>query len=263
MTVPIAYRPMQEFNDLVLLGKVTDRSFFKVMGERESMGTTASGEDVWRGNELSPAPTSHLVVPTPSTSGEQMTVVSEHVQDTTLGTGVQRIKICYIDANGYEQTENVDMDGTTGVDTVATDIRFINDKYSVLVGSGGVAAGHIKIYKKGTAGLVYNMIAAGGNKSVVPHRMVPVDRTLLLKGWHAEEAQGKRVVLRIRSTDMNGELIDGVFCFKDTAYLNKSTSGYIPINLPIPSLSIVKVSAWPDASGAEASVGWLGEWVDN
>ncbi len=263
MTVPMQYRNTQEFYDLIALDKIPGHSFFKVMGERESMGTTASGEDVWRGNELDPAPTSHLVIPTPATAGEQMTVISEHVQDTTLGTGCRRVKICYIDADGYAQTENVDMDGTSGVDTVATNIQYVNDMYSVLVGSGGVSAGHVKIYKKGTVGLVYNMIAAGGNKSVVPHRMVPVDKTLILKGWHSEEAQGKRVVLRIRSTDMNGELLPGVFCFKDTAYLNKSTSGYIPINLPIPSLSVVKVSAWPDASGAEASVGWWGEWVDN
>ncbi len=235
-------------------GNVPGKSIMMALGERENVGTTATGEDIWRGAATS--------TPTPADVGEQMTLVSDDVQDTTLGTGVRRVRIDYIDAAGDEQTETVDLDGTTPVDTVATDIRFVNDMYTVLVGSNGVAEGEIIIYKKGAASTIYNMIAEGGNKSLVPHRMVPAGKCLILQGWHATEAQGRRQTLRIRSTDMNGTLLPGVFCFKGVAYLNKTTTGELKLNVSIPALSIVKVSSWAVVAGGETSCSWWGVLCD-
>ena len=125
-SVPVPVRdPLLE----IVRGLPTGLSIMKGLGERETMGTTASGEDIWRGNELNPAPTSHLVIPTPAAAGEQMTVVGESVNDSSAGTGVRSLRLCYLNAAGEEQTEDVTMNGTTGVNTVATDIRFVNDMY--------------------------------------------------------------------------------------------------------------------------------------
>ena len=249
----------------VAKGNIPGHEMVQAFGERESMGTTVAGEDIWRGNELSPAPTSDTVIPTPDATGEQMTVVSESANDSTTGgaTGVQTLRIHYLDAAGDRQTEDITMDGTTGVNTVATNIRFVNDMYALTTGSGGVADDHIKIHKTGTAGLVYNMIAKGGNKSLVPHRMVPAGKTIYVRGWHASEAQGRRVNMRIRSTDMYGVSIPSVFCFKDTVYLNGSASGLLVLNFAAPALSIIKVSGWPDVAGAEVSCSLIGVMVDD
>jgi len=230
-------------------------SIMNAFGERENMGTTATGEDVWRGTATT--------IPIPSSSGEQMTLVSDDTQDTTLGTGARRIKLHYIQAvTGAEMVETVDLDGTTPVDTVATDIMFINDIYTVLTGSNGVAEGDIIVYKKGAASTIYSMISAGGNKAMIPNRMVPAGHTLVMKGWHCEEAQGKRCAIRIRSTDMRGVLLP-VFCFKDVAYLKQTASGMLELNDNIPALSIIKVSAWPDQAAAETSCSWWGELWPN
>ncbi|MCP4339795.1 MAG: hypothetical protein GY799_13110 [Desulfobulbaceae bacterium] len=255
--------PVQISDTDVALGSVTGRAVVNAMGERESMAVVVTGEDVWRGNELTPEPTSTTTIPTPADVGEQMTVVSEDANDTSAGTGVRTVEIHYIDASGDEQEETVTLNGTTGVNTVATNIRFVNDFYTLTVGSNGVAEGHIKIYKTGSVGLVYNMIAEGGNKSLVPHRMVPAGKTLVLTGWHCTEAQDKRVVYRIRSTDMHGSLIAGVFCFKDVAYVRKTATGWMPLNISVPALSIVKISAWSDQASAEGSCSWSGELVDD
>ncbi len=244
------------------LGNVPGRSYMTALGERDTMAVVTTGEDVWRGNELSPAPTSTTTIPTPSAAGEQMTVVSEDAADNATGTGVRTLNLHYIDAAGDEKVELVTLNGTTGVDTVATDIRFINDMHTVSKGSNGVAEGHIKIYKTGSVGLVYNMIAEGGNQSLVPHRMVPAGYKLVLKRWSCSEAQGKRVAFRIRSTDQHGVLYEGVFCFKDTQYLNRTTSGDIKLYDTIPALSIIKVSAWSTAAGGEGSCSWAGELVE-
>ena len=243
----------------VILGKVSGQRVMKAFGEREAIGTTATGEDIWRGNELTPAPTSHTTIPTPASVGEQMTLVSESTADNgATATGVLTVMLEYIDAVGNEQTETVTMNGTTPVNTVATDIRFINSMHTMSAGSGAVAAGHIKIYKTGSVGLVYNMIALGGNKSLVPHRMVPAGHKLFLKEWHCSEAQGKRIAYRIRSTDESGMLLPGIFVFKDACYLKQSASPDMSINVIVPALTIVKVTGWAIAINAEGSASWWG-----
>lgn len=248
---------------VVAMNTYSDQSIMAALGERESMGTSVSGEDIWRGNELSPAPTSHTRIPLPSALGEQMTIVSESANDSSIGTGVRTVTFHLLDSDGNEFTETVTLNGTTEVDTIATNIRFVNDMHSSSVGSDGSAAGHIKVYKKGSSGLVYNMIHIGGNKSLVPVRMVPLGKTLSLKGWHLSEAQGKRVAIRLRSTDVHGTLLPGVFIFKDTNYIKAGSSGYLECNLKVPELSIIKISGWPDQAGAEVSVSWWGILSDN
>ncbi len=238
-----SYVPPVDFHAEIARGNIAEATIWRALGENGSFGTTASGEDVWRGNELTPAPTATDVIPTPPDAGEQMTIVSESSSDDSpSGSGAQMVRIDFIEADGTESYEVLVMNGTTGVNTTSTTIRFVNDMYTISAGSGGVAAGHIKIYKTGTVGLVYNMIAAGGNKSLVPHRMVPADKVLIVKKWNASEAGDKRITFRIRSTDMNGTLIPGVFCFKGTTYVKKQSSGDLELNVPIPELSIIKVS---------------------
>jgi hypothetical protein len=247
--------PVAEFYASVAAGNVPGHSIMNAMGERESIGTTVTGEDIWRGAATE--------VPVPADAGVQMEVVSDDVQDTSAGTGVQTLRIEYLDASGNEQTEDVTMNGTTGVALVETNVRFVNDMYALTVGSNGVAEGDIDIYLQSASTTIYNMIYAGGNKSLVPHRMVPLAKTLILKEWNATEAQAKRIAFRIRSTDMNSVLLPGVFCFKDTAYINNATTGQLPLNINVPALSIVKVSGWAVVMGAEGSCSWWGLLIDD
>jgi hypothetical protein len=252
-----------DYETRVALGTITGQSKMNGIGERESMGTTPGGEDIWRGNELTPAPTSHVKIPTPDPAGEQMSVVGESADDTAGGSGARSVMVHYIDVNGTDRQTAVIMNGLTPVNLSVADIIFINDFHVMTAGPGLVTAGHIKIYKTSDAGLVYNMIAIGGNKSLVPHRMVPAGHTLVVKNWHAEEAQVKRCNFRIRSTDMHNELMSGVFLFKDSVYLKGTTSGNLPLNVAIPAMSVIKVTGWPDAVGAEGSCGWNGILIRN
>lgn len=236
-------------------GLVPGESIMQAFGERQSMGTTATGEDIWLGTATT--------IPTPPAVGEEMYAVSTSQADNgTTDTGVRTLRYHYIDpADGLEKTEDLVLNGTTPV-LLAVEPRFINDMYSISpVGSNGVAEGNITIYKTGDPTAIYNMIMAGGNKSIVPHRMVPTGFKLHLKGWHAGETKAKRVNMRIRSTDMYGELQVGVFCFKDVAYINNSNTGPLVVLATVPALSIVKVSGWPDIAGAETSAGWWGVLV--
>ncbi len=252
--------PVMDFDRMVALGLVDGWSHMNAMGERESMLVVTAGEDICRMNELSPASSNVSRLLSPSTLGEQMTVYSEDANDTAAGTGVQEVTIKYIDSNFDQQTAILATNGGS-VNTTPTDIVFINDFYASAVGSNGVSEGNIHIHQTGTTSSIYNFIIQGGNKSLVPHRMVPDGHKLVITGWHCEEGQGRRVVFRIRSTDMNGALLSGVYCFKDTCYLSRTTSGWMPLNQVVPARSIVKVTGWSDQAASEGSCAWRGYLV--
>jgi len=231
------------------------KSIMYAFWEREWMGEIATWEDIWRGTATT--------IPIPDSAWEQMTIVSTSANDIDWGTWVRTVDIHYIDTNGDEQEEMITLDWTTEVDTTATDIRFVNGFHTATVWSNWVAEWEITIYKKWSASTIYNMIELGWNMSLVPNRMIPRAKTLILKNWHCEEAQDKRVVFRIRSTDHEWELYPWVFLFKDVAYIRKTATWNMPLDIKIPAFSIIKVSGRGDQAWAEWSCGWSGILIDD
>jgi len=246
-------------------GKIKTHRIIGRSGEREKIGANSSdrknGEDLWRGNELSPKAIG--IIPIPNNMGEQMSIVSESSKDKLTGTGLQKVRVHYIKASdGLEKTEIISLNGTTPVDFTDSDIKFINDITTTQKGSSGVAAGNIKIFKKSDSTLVYDMIYVGRNSSELTTFMVPNGCGLLLKSWHAEEAGKKRCSFKIQSTDSHGMLNQGVFNPKDGVYLNNTISPVLELMNLIPEQSIVKITLWSDQSGAEGSGGWRGILID-
>jgi len=249
-------------------GNVPGYSILEGLGERDSIGTTAAGEDITRINELSStpaAPGSHLFIPRPADAGEQMTIISENDADNGgTATGALTVCIKYLDATGNPQTEIVTMNGTTAVNTTATDIRFVQELQVLTVGSNTTAEGHIRIYRFGTNTRVYNMIAAGGNQSLVPHRMVPFGKTFYGHSWTCSEmSNSKRSRVRLRA-DCSNAVVPvrqaDVFLFKSVMALDGSV-GTAPLAFAAPALSVIKASAWAVVSGAEIGVHWWGVLV--
>ena len=75
----------------------------------------------------------------------QMQIVSTSADDTAAGTGVQTIRLYYLDENYEEQQEILTLDGVTPVLTIATNILRVNKMHAGSIGSGGVAAGAISL----------------------------------------------------------------------------------------------------------------------
>ncbi len=249
-----------DYKTEVQLGNVKDngvaRVYWQSFGERNNVEVDVKGVDIWRGNELTPAASN--LIPIPNDAGEAMSFTCEGATDTAAGVGVQEITFECIDANGDQLQIVKETNG--GTVALGTNVKFINDMYSSAVGSNGVAVDHIKVHNTADPTLVYNMIAIGGNKSQVCNRMVPDGYALLLKRWHRDEGQGKRISYRIRSTDMYGVLLPGIFCFKDNGYVSKVGDGF-ELTQVVPAGSIVKVSGWAIQADGEASCGIIGELV--
>lgn len=259
---------MNDYKLRVQRGLVAGVSIMSAMGERESIQSGAPGEDLWRGNELTPAPTSHVLIPTPAEAGEQMQVVSESGNDTPAGSGAGTVTIECFGPTGFQQTTTLDLNGTNAADLDLTDCRYINDFYVSALGTGnttGVAVGPIKIMSKADNGLVYSMIAAGGNMCLVPHRMVPTGKQLHLQHFSAsEKSQTKRCMVRLRADTNNAQppvRQRGIHLFKATVMLDGSSAS-VEVGQTIPSRCIIKVSAWASANNSEAACNWWGYLVN-
>lgn len=243
---------------------IRKRSSMYAIGERTSVQIVAQGSDVWHGTDTS--------VTIPPSGGEQMQLVCANASDTSDGTGIREVEIHYLDSAGVQQSETLATSGTTVVDTIATDMRFIQDIHASKVGSNGVAVGDIHIQSKNIGGNPrYNMILAGGNMSLTINKMIPAGKTLYITHWDASAGGKQPVTIRLRSTDHHGELFGGngsepVFLFKDTVNLENSSFVRRWVEeewFPIPEFSIVKISIWTSQAGADVAAGWTGVLIDN
>lgn len=105
----------------------------------------------------------------------QMSLISSDVADdgSPQGTGIGKVLIEYFNAAYEKKTEVVTLNGTTYVDTVATDIRRFNRVYNIESGSTGNAVGTITIVDKATRAILY--------ANILPNRSF-FERTL----WYVE-----------------------------------------------------------------------------
>ena len=125
---------------------------------------------------------------TEPSSGAQRSVASSSANDTSAGTGARTLRITYYTLNAGTVagpfTEDVTLNGTTAVNTVATNICFIEKLVVLTVGSGGVNAGTITLYGStaGGGGTVWT-IAIGINKTFGAHHYVPSGMTANITGF--------------------------------------------------------------------------------
>lgn len=108
------------------------------------------------------------------TVAAQRSIVSSSANDASAGTGARTVKITYYDntVNG-PFTETVTMNGTTPVNTVNTNIRFIEKIEVMTVGSTGANAGTISL-KQNVAGggSTLGSIAISDNQTYWAHHYV-------------------------------------------------------------------------------------------
>lgn len=111
---------------------------------------------------------------TEQASGAQRSIVSTNANDTAAGTGARTVRIRYFKNDGIGPwLETITLNGTTPVNTVNTDIRFIESMEVLTVGSNGTNVGTINL--KATtagAGATFGSIAPGDNKTFWGHHYV-------------------------------------------------------------------------------------------
>ena len=187
----------------------------------------------------------------------RMQVVSSSPNDGSSGSGARQVDIYYLDNNYAEQIELITLNGTTPVNTIATNILRINDFHVIDAGSSKCSEGNIDI--RNLAGTeVYSRISATRNASLQAIWTVPDGCTLYLIAWKcgAYLATGKIAFIMLRTTsDHNGNLTPGLFMHKDIISLYNNHA-VIPLAAPIkvPSRADVKLTGYADKTDSVATV---------
>lgn len=112
----------------------------------------------------------------------QRSLVSANAADAAAGTGARVVRIVYYDnAMKGPFVEDVTLNGVTSVNTVATNIRFIETVVVLTSGNNGSNVGIISLKDAGGGGTTYATIPAGANATQWAHHYVPVGRTMNLR----------------------------------------------------------------------------------
>ena len=132
-------------------------------------------------------------------TAESDIVSATHTRTGAAGTGVRKVLVRYLDADGYEREEELTLLGTTAVPTSRAASALLEVQASA-VGSGGGAAGTITVTDGAGSPTTLGTIAAGDAET---HRVAweaGTDRRLLLLRLQGTNASGTAATLRLRSS---------------------------------------------------------------
>jgi hypothetical protein len=118
------------------------------------------------------------------TTAVQRSFSSTSANDASAGTGAQQVTFTYFDASGNgPYTETDTLNGTTAVNTTATNICFIESIAVSRVGSGASNAGTITMWTTTAGGgTALGTITIGANQTFWCHHYVPVGYTCYVTG---------------------------------------------------------------------------------
>lgn len=128
---------------------------------------------------------------TPQAANAQRSLASSSASDASAGTGARTVELTYMKADGSGPfTETVTLNGTTAVNTVATDICSIEKMEVKTVGSGGANAGTISLYTAtagggtvfGSIGFGNIVSGEGDNQTFWAHHYVPLGKRFSMTG---------------------------------------------------------------------------------
>lgn len=211
-----------------------------------------------------PGPTAKYVNPA---SAIQMSVVSTSASDTVAGAGAQKVTIEYLDQNYVEQTETVSLNGTTPVNTVATNILRVNYMYVSQVTSFDISAvGTISLTSVGGA-TTYSLILPNNNSSRQAIYTVPAGKHLHINHVQVSEgtASGAHFTkFLLVSNSRNGVLTGNALTVKDNfALQNQALEISYETPFSIPPTGYVEMLAVSDSvsAGALCTAAFSG-WLD-
>ena len=211
--------------------------------------------DLWEG------PTAAYVFPA---AAQQMAVVSSSASDAAAGTGIQIVRIHYLDSDYNEQVENVTLNGVTPVLTTGLNILRINGMHAYAVGSTGDAVGNISLTNSGGT-VTYGYIAATYTMSRQAIYTVPAGKYGYITHWQNSSGSTGTHFCRVslRATTHDGVLLPGVFLAHDeSATQNAAVEISFEIPLAMPPKTDVKLTAISDAANANVTaigsfIGWI------
>ena len=182
------YGKNEDFSLQVARGLIPGHSVVTVFGYNPDVDT--SEESVWPDGGTVPHPTVASVLKVSS---------SDAADVSPSGTGARTVQITGLNANYFEVSETVVLNGQTAVNTVNSYL-YVNGLTVTSVGSGGANAGNINVgtgnVTSGVPAVLYDIIAIGYNNRTTGHYCVPAGYTgFLVQGlFTAGQASGSTAI---------------------------------------------------------------------
>jgi hypothetical protein len=235
----------QNYLHAVSEGDITGHTSYAKLGYNGDVGTTE--EDII---------TQGGVYPWIPAGGIALEVVSSNAADTLAGTGVQKVKITYLDTDYSQQTQTLDMNGTTPVPLTDTTILRVNSIRATQVGTAGVAVGNITCRLVGGAATIYRQIEIGFTRGRGLTYTVPLGKTLYLtsvvvSSSHADADKYVRWIGRAQVDD-TAPTVKINFFQPFFEVITRNANFYREFEMPIkiPATADLKMSASCLAAGA-------------
>lgn len=128
----------------------------------------------------------------------QRSVSSTSNQDKPAGSGAGKVRLTYLNSAYELKTEDITLDGTKDVNTVATDIRFV-EKFQVIQGSAAAGAIMLNDDVDGD-GSEFCGIGAYTYDAFLCHHYVPTGKTGFVFAWGASVDDEVKFKLMGRAT---------------------------------------------------------------
>ncbi len=141
-----------------------------------------------------------------STGGVTTTpaLVTPGVVAVSAGTGARTVALTYLDPDGRTQQETVSLAGTTPVTTTATNIAYVLNVRVTDAGAGLANAGTVSVQDTGDD-FVYEVVAAGANKSASVATEIPANRTGLIDRLTLSPGNSTLGRVRVVATALPGD----------------------------------------------------------
>lgn len=203
------------------------------------------------------------------TSNAQRSIVSDNANDTAAGSGARTVQIDYYTATFTGPfSEVVTMNGTTPVNTVATDICYIERMFTLTAGAaGGIAntnAGIVSLKAAtGGGGATIVSIAAGELSTRMAHHYVATGRTCYVSDFSAgikgADTTGAALYKRALGSVNNARIQ-----LTDNFRVPSSASASRPFGTPFPVVgpAVIEAYALPDSTSSRvyhAAFSWYEE----
>ena len=146
---------------------------------------------------------------TEQNSEAQRSLESTSSEDSSGGSGAKVLRVIYLDSEYGEKYEDVTLNGTTRVTTIATDIRFIQD---LRVVQGAAAVGAIKVWEAASGPEVeFCGVSAYTTQGFFAHYYVPAGYKVYIVRWHVAVDDEVKFKLYGRNCLDETNLVDTIF----------------------------------------------------
>lgn len=223
----------------VAKGNIAGHSIVHKFGKNPAVGTTGF-DTIWNGGGE--------YTGFNATAAETVTVVSSDGNDTLLGDGLQTLVLHGLDADWIEQSEVIELNGTTAVTSQLSYIRCYRAKG--LTSGGGTFStnlGVITIAQSITTANVFAQIPIGYGTTMIAAYTIPAGKKgyIITQSAAIANKQSAAVAIRIKVKQPGS-----VFTVGGEAALNSQGAGFIERKFTVPAQLPAKTDFFIEAEAS-------------